>query len=87
MRAVYAKSTTVVTMPGGYPMRIQAGSHWSAEDPLVKSRPDLFSDDPRYGMSYSSPELQHASEAEPVTVETATAAPGELRRTRRLGGE
>lgn len=72
MKVVYATSTASVTMPGGWPLLVRKGSHWSADDPVVRQQPSLFSDDPRYGMSYSSPE-----------VEQATAGPGEVRATRR----
>lgn len=77
MRVVYAVETASVAMPGGYPALVQKGSHWPADDPLVLDHPDLFSEDPRYGMSYSRP----VPEERPV--ETATAAPGERRSTRR----
>lgn len=66
---------------------VQKGSHWPADDPVVKQHPDLFSSDPRYGMSYSvQPEgwdapVQQAGRNAPV--EQATKAPGEKRQTRR----
>jgi hypothetical protein len=57
---------------------VHKGSHWPADDPIVRAHPDLFSDDPRYGLSYT---------AEPdgwdAPVEQATKAPGEKRATRR----
>jgi hypothetical protein len=74
MRVVFATETTSVAMPGGYPLGVQKGSHWAADDPLVQEHPDLFSDDPRYGMSYSQPQREES-------VEQATAGPGEQRHT------
>lgn len=76
MKVVFAVATVSVTMPGGFPMGVRQGTHWRADDPLVLSHPDLFSEDPRYGMSYSQAQVE-----EPV--EQMTAAPGERRSTRR----
>ena len=64
MDIVFAKETAVV----GH-TTVVAGSHWPAADPIVQSFPSLFTDDPRWGLSYS---------VYPNT-ETATAAPGEKR--------
>lgn len=77
MKVVYATSTTVVTMPGGWPLGVHLGTHWRADDPLVLDHPDLFSEDPKYGMSYSAPPPPEPA-PEP-RVEQATAAPGERR--------
>lgn len=68
---VYAVQTVSINTNAGYPMMIVQGTHWPASDPIVKQHPDLFSDDPRYGLVFST---------EPVIVEQATAAPGEVRR-------
>jgi hypothetical protein len=57
---------------------VHKGSHWPADDPVVKAHPDLFSDDPRYGLSYSAQPADFDAPAE-----TATKAPGEKRQTRR----
>lgn len=57
---------------------VRKGSHWPADDPVVKDHPDLFSADPRYGLSYSV-----EPEGFDAPVETATKAPGEKRQTRR----
>jgi hypothetical protein len=78
VKAVYAKATVSVAMQG-VPVQVREGTHWSDEDPIVKANPDLFSDDPRYGMLFSRP-LQ-PEDYPPV--EQATAAPGERRNTRR----
>lgn len=50
---VFAKSAGVVQMPGGYPVTVAGGSHWLADDPVVLHRPDLFTADCRYGLSWS----------------------------------
>jgi len=77
MRAVFATTTASVPMPGGHSVVVRFGSHWPADDPVVVAHPDLFSDDPRYGISASAP----IPEERPV--EQVTAAPGEKRATRR----
>lgn len=77
MKVVFATANASVPMPGGYPAGVQKGSHWPADDPLVLAHPDLFSEDPRYGMSYSVPQRD-----EPP-LEQMTAGPGERRTTRR----
>ena len=75
MRDVYAVTTAILSTPEGGQVRVFAGTHWPAEDPLVRSHPDIFSDDPRYGLSYT---------AEPAAeVEEATANPGQRRSVRR----
>lgn len=50
---------------------------WPADDPLVKARPDLFSDDPTRTFTSSG------ARTAPAEVETATRRPGERRGTRR----
>jgi len=64
MRIVFARETFIA----GH-VTVIAGSHWSADDPLVKAHKDLFTDDLSFGISSTTP------------VEQATAGPGE-RRTR-----
>ena len=49
---VFAKATTVAN-DLGYPVTVQGGSHWLADDPLVAARPDLFTEDCRYGLAWS----------------------------------
>ena len=79
MKVVYATTTSLVTDPStGVRGKVQKGTHWPADDPVVKANPDLFSEDPRWGMNYSvEPDGYDAP------VEQATAAPGERRQTRR----
>lgn len=78
IRVVYAMSRALITTPGGRNVLVPKGSHWPANDPLVLSRPAMFSDDPRWGMQYT---VEPEGYGEPVgpSVETATAAPGEKR--------
>jgi len=76
MKVVYAVADTAIPLVDGFgAVRVvQRGSHWSADDPLVQSHPDLFSDDPLIGLSFSGSE---------PPAETATAVPGERRNVRR----
>ncbi len=74
MKVVYAKQTASVMMPEGYPVMVPLGTHWWADDPVVRANPDLFSDDPRFGLVGHQPEDE---------VEAATANPGEKRSVRR----
>jgi hypothetical protein len=73
MRVVYPKQTSLVTMPEGHSVLVPFGSHWAADDPIVRAHPDLFSDDPMNGI-YGNP---------PAESEQATATPGERRNVRR----
>lgn len=65
---------SVTTAIDGAKVRLTQGDAWEGDDPLVKARPDLFTD---------RPEKVHSS-AEPNSVtrhvEQATAAPGEKRK-------
>jgi hypothetical protein len=79
VNVVYAKYSTQVVTPDGSPHFVQGGQHWPADDPVVRAAQDVFTPDPRYGMSYSVPPPEMA---EPP-VEQATAAPGEKRTVRR----
>lgn len=77
---VYAKGTFPVQTDLGGRVMVRMGSHWAADDPVVRAHPEQFSEDPRYGLAFSR---------EPVgwndpPVETATAAPGERRNIRRV---
>lgn len=81
MDVVYATTTTVVPLDGAQ-HRVQKGTHWPADDPIVVASEGkgIFSTDPRYGMLYTR---EPAGYNDPV--EQATAAPGERRSTRRPG--
>ncbi|HEY9371529.1 hypothetical protein [Streptomyces sp.] len=85
MQLAFATANTTVTTPGGVHVLIRAGEHWPATDPIVKAHPKLFSRDPKIGLRVSAP-LDEGADAEvkvEPAVETATAAPGEKRSTRR----
>lgn len=77
MNVVYAVGSEYVNLTVGR-VHVIKGTHWPADDPAVRARPELFSPDPRYGMLYTvEPDGWDAP------VETATAAPGERRSVRR----
>jgi hypothetical protein len=78
MDVVYAKATVHAGAPGGTAGLVQKGSHWPADDPVVKANPDLFTADARYGLHFS---VEPSGYDAPV--EQATAAPGEKRAVRR----
>lgn len=44
---------TAVAGDLGHPIHVQMGSHWPADDPLVRARPDLFTTDCRFGLSWA----------------------------------
>ncbi len=73
VKVVFAKRTAVA----GH-VTVGEGADWPADDPIVVAHPELFTDDPRHGLSYSAPP---ATRSRPV--EQATAAPGEKRSTKR----
>jgi len=76
---VYAVANATVTLPGRGTGQIQKGQHFPADDPFVRSRPELFSSDPRFGMLYT---VEPDGYDDPP-VEAATANPGEKRSVRR----
>jgi hypothetical protein len=71
MAIVYAKSNTSVVNAGGVIYRLEAGQAWDSEDPIVKAHPQAFSEIPVRMRTFQG------------WVETATAAPGEVRNTKR----
>lgn len=81
MDVVYAQATEKVQLKSGQVAVVRKGQHWPATDPVVRLRPDLFTDDPRYGLLYS--EAPPGYDGDLNEVETATAAPGERRNARR----
>lgn len=87
MKIVYACGSERVALPGGGSALVPKGSHWSADDPVVRARPDLFSTDPRFGLLYSIEPEGYGAPVGAVSadapVEQATAAPGEKRQVRR----
>ena len=82
MNIVYATGTTSVTAPDGSSVTVRHGQHWSAEDPIVRAHPGLFSDNPCYGLTFTG---EPPVEMSQPPVESATAAPGERRNVRRVG--
>jgi hypothetical protein len=74
MGIVYATSTTSIVNAGGVAFTLHKGEVWDADDPLVKQRPEFFTDEPV---------IARVSAGEGWRpVEQATAAPGERRKTR-----
>lgn len=74
VKIVFAKSTFVAGA-----VTVVAGTHWPDDDPVVVAHRGLFTDDPRYGLSYSRPPKDDRP------AESATAAPGEKRSVKRGG--
>ena len=77
-RFVFATGTGVTTVDGAR-VNFTAGEAWDADDPVVRARPELFSDEPQW-VRRTSGGLVVTQRAD---VEQATAAPGEKRSTRR----
>lgn len=49
---VFARATASTT-DLGYQFMVEKGRHYLADDPIVKARPDLFTEDCRYGLAFS----------------------------------
>jgi hypothetical protein len=75
---VYATATTMVG-----PYRVEFGSYWPADDPVVKAHPGLFSADPRKANLSSTVSVADDEGSPPV--EMVTGAPGERRAQVRRG--
>ena len=81
---VYACGSEMVHLRSGASVRVFKGQHWPASDPVVLARPNLFTDDPRYGLLYTQAPPGYDLELNEVpVVESASAAPGEQRNVRR----
>lgn len=78
---VYAQGSENVPLPSGRVANVRKGQHWPKSDPVVKARPQLFTDDPRFGLVYSEAPPGHDDQLNEV--EMATANPGERRSVRR----
>ncbi len=78
---VYAMGSETVGMADGSSVPVMKGTHWPAEDPVVRRRPALFSPDPRYGLLYTTAPTGYDGDLNEV--EEATANPGERRSVRR----
>jgi hypothetical protein len=70
-RVLFAARTVAIGSPAGV-LTVQEGDPWAADDPLVKAHPDLFVE-----------ECSRPKRTVRPVVEQATAAPGQLRTTRR----
>jgi len=87
MDIVFATATVVVAHPqSGTGVGIDHGSHWPADDPIVKAYPTFFTADARHGLSSSRPLGEDGyplvtarSRVTAAPTETTTAAPGEKR--------
>lgn len=73
-RFVFAKGTGVTTVDGSR-VNLTAGEAWDADDPVVATRPDLFTDSPPF-VRRTSGGLVVTQRAD---IEDATARPGERR--------
>ena len=87
---VYAMARRLIHTPSGSSAIVPKGSHWPVGDPVVTAHPDLFSPDPRWGLSYTQePDGFHdplgatVESALANTGETASANPGEKRAVKR----
>jgi hypothetical protein len=81
---VYAMGSETIGLPTGLSVPVQKGTHWPADDPVVKARPALFSSDPRYGLLYTAAPAGYDAELNELPEsEAATANPGERRSARR----
>ena len=80
---VFACGSEVIGMPDGRRVHVSKGTHWPANDAVVKMRPNLFSADPRWGMLYTSEPEGYDAPIGESEMEAATANPGEKRSVRR----
>lgn len=78
MDIVYNKDWVRAAVHGGIVREVPPGSHWPAADPYVLANPGAFSADPRYHLMFTEMRPGYLGDEE-----TATAAPGERRMTRR----
>jgi hypothetical protein len=76
MQLKYAQVTCVTSVDGTL-VNITAGEAWDADDLVVRTKPDLFSDDPPFVRRYEGGLVQS------FVVEEASAAPGQRRSTKR----
>lgn len=83
MDVVFAQATEQVPLRSGRVAQVRKGQHWPKSDPVVRARPELFTEDPRFGLVYT--EAPPGFDAELNEVEMATANPGERRSVRRGG--
>ncbi len=82
MKVVYANSTGHVASSQGHTVLVILGTHWPASDPIVKSYPQMFSDDPVNGLYFSQPPVEYPEETVSEVAkqaEQATNEPGSKR--------
>ena len=73
MKLVYAKATCSTTDSAtGLVIRLTESEPWSADDPFVKNRPDLFTDHP-----------VRVRRTTPAPIEAATKTPGAKKAVKR----
>lgn len=78
-KIVYAQFSTWVTPT----VQVHRGEVWAADDPVVASHPDWFTDDPTEFTRHSGARPDTAAMPATPSVEQATAAPGERRNLKR----
>lgn len=78
----YVVATGSGAVAGGWMVR--RGELWAQDDPVVTQNPQMFTGDPMVAGLVRTSAPQRLSNVPPAAgaVETATAAPGEQRRTR-----
>lgn len=74
IKIVYACATCALIDDQGLPILLEEGEPWAADDPLVKARPNFFSEDP--------PLPNFPRRSVPV-IEQTSAAPSERRTVKR----
>lgn len=89
IEVVYAQGNGRVPLPSGAIATVHKGQHWPKTDQVVQLAPELFTDDPRFGLLYSEAppgydhQLNELEDRVAPDAEEATAAPGEKRNVRR----
>lgn len=83
MNVVFAAANTTVTAPNGAMHTLVKGDPWDADDELVRRFPNLFTSTPlRVRTHRGWVDADQEARATAAPVETATAAPGEVRNVR-----
>ncbi len=89
IEVVFAQGNGRVELPSGAIATVHKGQHWPKTDQVVQLAPELFTDDPRFGLLYSEAPPGHDAQLNELEsrvapdVEEATANPGEKRSVRR----
>jgi hypothetical protein len=76
IRHVFAKANAVAGVEFADRF-IPGGSHWPADDPIVLARPELFTEDCRYGLMYSGdppPYMNVPPEEEQLRIDQSSAS-------------